>query len=297
MNRVAGTAVALATALATLIAFGMNAPAANAQSPGPPDLTATPAESPAVRAGSSTTADVDSISAEAHPGTPGASPALVVGEKLTFSIRYGKIPAGEATLEIAGVGSVRGIRAWQLRATAASSAVFDKVYPVRDRWESWIDLDSLWCLRFEKSLREGRYRKDLALEMDQEKGEATYHDGRVVPIPHGTYDVIGAFYYVRAVPLVEGAKFLLDSHENRKNYPLEVSVVGKEDVVTEMGTFRCWVVEPKLASGAFFKNEGQLTLWLTDDERRIPVQMRSKIPVGAITAVLTKMERPEPIRD
>jgi len=293
MSRVASTA----TALATWIALGVGAPAGNAQSPGPPDLTAAPASTLAPTADSILTADADTTSAEPLPGSPGASPALVIGEKLTFSIRYGKIPAGEATLEIAGVGTVRGRPAWQLRATAASSAVFDKVYPVRDRWESWLDLDSLWCLRFEKNLREGRYRKDLALEMDQEKGEATYHDGRVVPIARGTYDVIGALYYVRAVPLVEGATFLLDSHENRKNYPLEVSVVGKEDVVTELGTFRCWVVEPKLASGAFFKNEGQLTLWLTDDEKRIPVQMRSKIPVGAITAVLTKMERPEPIRD
>lgn len=75
-----------------------------------------------------------------------------------------------------------------------------------------------------------------------------------------------------------------------------MTVRGREKVETPAGTFDCLVVEPTLRSGAFFKNEGKLTIWLTDDDRRMPVLMRSKLPIGAISVELTEYQRPVPSR-
>lgn len=220
-------------------------------------------------------------------------PSLLVGENLVFSVRYGKIRAGEATLSIAKLDRTEGAPSFHLVSTAASNAVMDQVYPVRDRLESWLDADSLFSRRFEKHLREGKYRQDQVVRFDQTVGRATYHDGKTFDIPRGSVDVIAAFYKVRTMPLEPGAEFFLDSHTDKKTYAIKVKVTGRETVETPAGKFSCLVVEPRLRSGAFFKGDGKLTIWLTDDERRIPVQMKSKIPVGSISVLLERMERPE----
>lgn len=281
-----------------LIASQVDAPASRAESPPPgqlTDATITPAN---VAAPGGESIAVDSTGSNAvaglsvDPRSPGRHPSILIGEQLVFSVRYGKIPAGEATLSIVDQNFVDGHPCYHIVSTAKSSSVFDKVYTVRDRYESYMDVDSLFSRHFEKHLREGRYKADQVVRMDQELGRARYHDGKEFDIPHGTYDVLSAFYRVRTMDLTEGAEFYLDSHADRKNYAIKVNVIGKERVETPVGTFDCLVVEPRLRSGAFFKSEGKLTIWLTDDERRIPVQMKSKIPIGSISVVLTSMTRP-----
>jgi hypothetical protein len=154
-----------------------------------------------------------------------------------------------------------------------------------------MDTETLYSCYFEKHLREGKYRRDQVIRMDQNAGRAYYHDGDVVEMAPGSFDVLSAFYFVRTIPLKIGSEFYLDSHSDKKNYPLKVKVVKRDTVETPAGEFACVVVQPTLRDGAFFKSEGSLQIWLTDDDRRIPVQMKSKIPVGAISVVLENYQR------
>jgi hypothetical protein len=218
--------------------------------------------------------------------------AIVVGEKLTFSVRYGLLRAGEAVLEVVGIEEIDGRPCYHVVSTAKSNSVFDKIYKVRDRVETWMDADFLYSRRFQKTLREGSYRRDQNIEMDQEHRLARYNDGRVVEFEHGAHDVLSAFYYIRTQELVSDREIWLESHADRKNYPLRVRVHGRERVETPAGTFDCLVVEPMLRTPGLFKHEGKLTIWLTDDERRIPVLMKSKIPVGSISVIMTEFARP-----
>lgn len=235
-------------------------------------------------------ADVDSAAVE---GVPGMHPAIRVGERLTFTVRYGLIKAGTAVMAIEGVRRFSGRPVYHLVSTAESNSVFDGIYRVRDRVVSLVDVEQLHSLYFEKHLREGRYRADQQARFDPERGVVTYHDGSETKVTPPVYDVLAAFYRVRTMPLEPGQKHYLTSHENRKEYPLRVSVIGRERVETPAGTFDCVVLEPTLRSGAFFKNEGKLSIWLTDDERRMPVLMRSKLPIGAISVELIAFQRPE----
>jgi hypothetical protein len=70
---------------------------------------------------------------------------------------------------------------------------------------------------------------------------------------------------------------------------MEVRVLGRQKVKTPAGKFQCVVVEPLLKAGGIFKNKGRLVIWLTDDERRIPVQMKSKVMIGSIKVVLQEI--------
>jgi hypothetical protein len=222
----------------------------------------------------------------------GKNAAIRVGEKLTFSVRYGFIRAGEATLEIAGIEKVSDYPCYHVISSARSNSFFDRIFKVRDRVESWMDADFLISRRFRKKLHEGSYRKETIVEMDQDHRLAIYQDGRVFEFPTGAHDPLSAFYYVRTLELEPGQEFKLESHADRKNYPLMVTVHGREEIETPAGTFQCLVVEPTLRAPGLFKHEGKLTIWMTDDARKMPVLMRSKVAIGSITVILTDYERP-----
>ncbi|MEZ4649162.1 MAG: DUF3108 domain-containing protein [Candidatus Eisenbacteria bacterium] len=143
-----------------------------------------------------------------------------------------------------------------------------------------------------KHLREGKFRRDQVVRSDHAAGKAYYHDGKSYDLTPGAYDVLSAFYYVRTLPLVDGDGISWTAIPTRRTTPIRVTVHRRERVSVPAGTFDCVVVEPTLRSGDFFKNEGSLTIWLTDDERRMPVQMKSKIPVGSISVELEDFERP-----
>ncbi len=207
------------------------------------------------------------------------------GEKFVYSVQYGIINAGEASLEIRNIAFIDSTPCYHIVSDARSNRVFSRFFKVRDRFESFMDTLSLVSLYYEKHLREGKYRKDEEVKFDQKAHKAIYRD-RTVPIPPRTQDVLSALYYVRTLPLEIGQSFAVANHTNGKNYPLLIKVLKREQITVEAGSFDCIVVEPLLRSAGLFKHQGRLTVWLTDDKYRIPVLMQSKVVVGAISAVL-----------
>ena len=103
-------------------------------------------------------------------------------------------------------------------------------------------------------------------------------------------DALSSFYYTRTQALPIGGSVIFDYHASRKSQPLEVRVLGRERVKTPAGTFDCVVIEPMLKAGGIFKNKGRLVIWLTDDERRMPVLMKSKVAIGSISVVLQEVK-------
>jgi hypothetical protein len=237
--------------------------------------------------------DAISDPAPSTPGVSGLHSSIVVGENLQFEIKWGVVSAGTASMRVAGIEEFEGNPSFHVIANASSNAVFDKIYPVRDHFESYMDENDLRSNAFKKHLREGTFRRDQIVRKDHRAGKAYYHDGAVVDMAPGSYDVLSAFYAVRTLPLEKGKEFYLNSHTDKKNYPIKVTILGRERVEVPAGTFDCVVVEPTLRSGDFIKNEGSLKIWLTDDARRMPVQMKSRIPVGSVVVALQSFERPE----
>jgi hypothetical protein len=236
------------------------------------------------------------------PADAGPRPASVVGwgpgEKLVFSIQYGLITAGEATLQVDSAIKTRQDRpTYHIVSNAASNSVFSNVYKVRDRVESYMDTTHLHSVRFEKHLREGDYKKDQLLVFDQEKHLAFIDEKRQCEVPPHVQDVLSSLYYVRTVPLEVGKSVYVPNHDNGKNYPLEIKVEKRERVTVDAGTFDCLVLEPVLMGEALFKQDGRLKVYVTDDTLRMPVLLKSKVFVGAIAAVLTRFELGGPARD
>jgi hypothetical protein len=100
-------------------------------------------------------------------------------------------------------------------------------------------------------------------------------------------DVLSAFYYVRSLDLEPGGEYAVPAHSSRKTYDLKVLVHGRERVEVPAGEWDCLIVEPIIEGEGLFKHEGKLTLYLTDDDLKIPVLIKTKVPVGTIDVELT----------
>lgn len=218
------------------------------------------------------------------------------GEELNFAVRYGVVRAGDAKLAVEGLEMVNGEPAYRLVSTARSSRFFSTFFEVRDRVESVWSVKRRVPLRFEKHVHEGGYTRNEVVRFDHEAGTAVYADGKVKEIPPGAQDVLSAFYYVRTQNLTPGDSLEVPNHSDGKNYPLVVRVLRRETITVPAGTFTCVVVEPMLQTAGLFKQEGRLTIWLTDDARKMPVLMKSKVTVGSIVAELESFRMGRPPR-
>jgi hypothetical protein len=215
--------------------------------------------------------------------------AFGVGEKLTFTIGWKMIKAGEATMEVSEVFDHRDRPTYKVTTLARSFPFFDSFYKVRDTAESWIDVDGLFTWHFRKKLSEGGYQTEQIQDFDQFRNIVYSHD-TIFTVPRYVQDVLSSLYFVRTMDLQVGDTVYVDNFTKIKCYPLQVIIHAKEIVEVPAGKFKCIKVEPLLQAAGIFKHEGSLAVWLTDDRLKMPVLMKSKVLVGSIDAELTDYE-------
>lgn len=218
--------------------------------------------------------------------------AFNVGEKLTFDVKYGFVTAGVAVMAVPRIRRISGRNAFNITFDVNSVPSFDWIYKVRDHYETYLDVEGLFPWRFEQHIREGSYSRDFSAFFDQRNGKAKTTGGEY-KIPKYVNDIVSAFYYARTLDyskLRVGDLIHLQNFYKDTVYDLDVKYLGKERASVPAGTFNCIVVEPIIKKGGLFKSEGSIYIWLTDDELKIPVKVKTKVVVGAIDAVLTKYE-------
>ena len=218
--------------------------------------------------------------------------AFNTGERLVYSVRYGIIRAGEATLHVERTTTFNGRPCYHLVATAQSNDFFSGVFRVDDRMESYLDADYLLPWMFEKRLHEGSFEAYQRIELDQVNQLATYHDGKVIEMDRNAQDYLSVLYYLRSMDLQPGFREALRTHADKKNVELEIEVVGRETVDTPAGKFDCVVLEPHilLDTGLYDSKKGKLLVYLTDDERKLPVLFKIKVFFGSLILTLTDLE-------
>ncbi|MCW8995773.1 MAG: DUF3108 domain-containing protein, partial [Psychromonas sp.] len=124
--------------------------------------------------------------------------AFKEGEKLTFDVNYGFVTAGIAVMEVPKIKKISGREAYHVTFEVNSVPSFDMFYKVRDRYETYIDVEGLFPWRFEQHIREGGYTRDFSAFFDQRKGKAKTTEGEY-EIPLYVNDIVSAFYYARTL--------------------------------------------------------------------------------------------------
>ena len=218
--------------------------------------------------------------------------AFKEGEKLTFDVNYGFVTAGIAVMAVQKIKRISGREAYHVTFEVNSVPSFDMFYKVRDRYETYIDVEGLFPWRFEQHIREGGYTRDFSAFFDQRKGKAKTSEGEY-SIPLYVNDIVSAFYYARTLDysnMKVNDLIHLQNFYKDKVYNLDVKYLGKEIVEVPAGKFECIIVEPLVKEGGLFKHEGNIIVWLTNDELKMPVKVRTKVVIGYVEAKLTNYE-------
>jgi hypothetical protein len=217
-----------------------------------------------------------------------------LGEHLTFSIGYGFITAGTATLAVADTQTYENRLCYRILSETASNSFVDRFYKVRDTSLSLINVDGLYAHYFSKSLNEGSYHSQREVIFDYQALEAYYRkDAETVDtlgLVTYTQDVLSAMYYLRTQPLQVGETWSLPTVSGDTLTELKIKVLGRETIDVPAGEFDCLVLEPLLTATGIFKHEGKIKVWVTDDRLHMPVLMKSKVLVGSIYAELERFE-------
>jgi hypothetical protein len=213
-----------------------------------------------------------------------------VGERLEFSVKYGMLPAGTAVMKVPEIVDYEGRPSFRIVSTAESNSVVSVFYKVRDSVETIVDYDGIFPRKFHKRLREGGYKADKTTFFDQRKHLAIAEND-TIPTYAFVQDALSSLYYIRTRELSPGQEILIDNHTDKKNYPLKVMVLREETIDVPAGKFDCLVVEPVMRAEGIFKAKGKIWIWLTNDQYKFPVMMKTEVYfLGSITAQLKKYE-------
>jgi hypothetical protein len=232
------------------------------------------------------------------PGIPERPVPFGLGEQIVMHVSFGIIPAGKAKLEVVDTVRIGDQLTYRVVSTARSAKGFDWVYKVRDSIETWIDADSIYSHKFRKKLREGNYKDEkLVLFNLADSTVSWWDDGESrdpIDVEPYVQDVFSAGFKTRTLPLEVGDTLYIRTHDVKKTYDLLVIVHARETVETLAGTFDCFKTEPIQKSGGLFKKErkARLFVWVTADDRRIPVMMTSKASFGTFTVQLESYTPP-----
>ena len=214
--------------------------------------------------------------------------AFGVGERLVYDVGYSFFTAGEAVFAVPAMDTVNGRPSYRIQFTVNSTPSFSWIYKVEDRYETVVDVAGLFPWRFTQSIREGGYSRDFEADFDHYRGVARTKDGEY-PIPPNVQDVVSALYLSRTFDfgnMRPGQRTQLQNFYKDSSYTLAVRFLGFQKVSVDAGTFDCFLIEPLIKEGGLFKSEGRILIWLSNDERRIPVKVSTKVVVGSIEAEL-----------
>jgi len=236
------------------------------------------------------------LQASAAPPAPAhtiASYPFAVGEKLTYSAKLGLLTLGSGTLEVARLDTIRGHESFRLRFRLQGKTIF---YSLDDILESWVGVADFNSRRFVQDFTEQGKQRKRQYEIYPDSGH--YRElGRdtVLPTPANPLDDAAFFYFVRVTPLEIGKEYIYERYFKKEKNPVTIEVMKREKMKLPDGSeVQCLVLHPVIdtTGKGMFSKRSDTRIWLTDDARRLPVQIRTKFPFGTITLQLKDMVLP-----
>lgn len=219
--------------------------------------------------------------------------AWVLNEELTYTLKYAIFKAGTGVFKVENGPRTNGRETYKVTSSLKSGKHF--FYNIDDLTTAIIDKEGLFTWKYTKRQREGDYKNDEETTFDHEKATAVrVDDGTTHPamgFERYATDVLSAIYLVRNLPLdsSKGKKFPV--HDGRRDYTMEINIKGRETVKCGLGTFKCIIVQPKMYNKDGPLKKGQMTLWLTDDARKVPVMIKMQLKVGSIVGTLESLKK------
>ncbi|UCG39195.1 MAG: DUF3108 domain-containing protein [bacterium] len=231
----------------------------------------------------------------APPTDAGPITAFAPGERLEYVLKWSGIAAGDSVMEVVEGDVVGGQALYRVISTAESRSLIDIFYKVRNRYETHMHPADGLTRKYVFNMNEGGKHMRRVLIFDQERHivtrivrEEDQTQSQVYEIPEGTHDNLSSLYAMRNETFKVGDSLIFRVFEGRKNWELTVDVLAEEEIEVAAGRFRTLKIHPKLKFEGIFRRKGDLYVWVTDDQRHMPVLMKSKVRIGSINAELVR---------
>lgn len=232
--------------------------------------------------------------------------AFQEGEYLEYKIYYNWkavwIPAGTAKFKTNST-NLWGREVFHLKTEGKSLSSYDWFFKVRDKYETYVDKETMKPLKFVRDVYEGGYtiKQQFTFDHNSQKANIDFwyrkdklqEKDKKVTVTPCVQDIVSALYYTRCIDFSSykvGETAPVDLFVDGEIYPVYVRYKGKGEIKTDLGTFKCIKISPMLIEGDVFKGGEGMTIWATDDENRIPVYIESPISVGSVRGYITKYE-------
>ena len=207
------------------------------------------------------------------------------GERLVYKAKWGRVAAGEAVLETLPSQIIQGQRSHHFVMTARSDPRIDSMYTLRERQDSYTDLELGQTLLYSKRSTGSRPR-DVVVTFDWRNLTATSVKSggpqETVSILPGTLDPLAVIFSIRMRRLQVGDVLEIPLTDGKKCVEFRASVTGMEKLTIGEQSYMTHVVEPDMKSlSGLMKKGRQVKLWYTADEQQIPVKMQSQLPIGS----------------
>lgn len=209
------------------------------------------------------------------------------GEQLHFKVYYNMGPmwvgAGEADFQ-ANLEQLNGRNVYHITGDGKTLKSYEWFYKVRDRYESFIDVETLLPAKFIRNVNEGGFKIYNLVTFNHSTAQATSTNG-TFKVPACVQDVLSAIYYARNIDFNKykpGDKIPFSMFLDDHVYNLYVRYIGKEKITTKYGTFNTIKLSPLLIEGTIFKGGEKMMVWVGDDANHLPVRVDSPILVGSI---------------
>jgi hypothetical protein len=208
---------------------------------------------------------------------------FTVGERLDYDVKFGSIKVGNGSMEVKEITDVRGKATWHTMFRITGGI---PLYRVNDTYESWFDVVTLNSLRYFQDIDEGSYERKRRYEIFPERGMLQEGDKPEEATVASPLDEGSFLYFVRTIPLDVGQTYEYMRYFKKDGNPVRIRVLRRETVTVPAGTFQTVVLQPTFQSKGIFSQNGKAEVWITDDERHMMVQMKSKLSIGSLNLYL-----------
>ncbi len=224
------------------------------------------------------------------PDTGHARVPFGVGERMEYDIRFGKVHVGSGNMEVLAMDTVRGLDTWHTVFRIQGGIPF---YRVNDTYEDWFDARTLASLRSWQDINEGGYNPKRHFEIFPDRREYVENKNDPRPSVERPLDEGSFAYFVRTIPLRVGLDTSFNDFFKADRNPVRIRVIRRDTIEVPAGKFAAIVVEPVISTTGIFRQGGEAQIWLSDDENRIVLQLKSKLSIGSLNLYL-KSYRPSP---
>ncbi|TCZ74802.1 DUF3108 domain-containing protein [Flaviaesturariibacter aridisoli] len=209
------------------------------------------------------------------------------GEVLNYNVYYSIIGiyvnAATATINV-NTERLNNRPVYHITAVGKTTSSLEWISKVNDRYETFMDTSTLQPYKFVRNIQEDSYRKFETVTFNRNANTAITNDG-VFKVPGCVQDVMSSLYYARNINFdayKPGDKISFNMFIDNEVYNMYIRYEGKDNIKTKYGKFRAIKFKPLLIKGTVFEGGEKMTVWVSDDENRIPLRVETPLKVGSV---------------